>query len=159
MGGECQCDTDWQGEKCDQRIEHCQVDADCSGNGKCTSNKNCKCKTGWGGSQCQQKTTENITCNADKDCNGHGTCQNNICICDPGFTGTYCGQTDTDSDARASAIGTQDTSDSGSNVAATINKIPTWVYILGGIVVLLFFGALVYYFSTAKSTTVAPTTV
>ncbi|CAH1259216.1 ATRNL1 [Branchiostoma lanceolatum] len=63
---------------------------DCSGHGTCDSSSMCTCQHGWKGDACNEPACPNL-------CSNHGHCDYSgtlDCICDPGYRGADCNQTD-----------------------------------------------------------------
>eukprot|EP00105_Crassostrea_gigas_P001767 XP_011414059.1 PREDICTED: neurogenic locus notch homolog protein 1-like isoform X1 [Crassostrea gigas] len=90
----CKCPVGWQGENCDEDIDHCAI-SPCN-QGKCVNGEgsySCECPSGWSGSNCEIDLNE---CETHSPCNTEGTsdCENipgsYRCNCNAGYTGKYC---------------------------------------------------------------------
>ena len=99
--GKCFCDVGWTGEICDERNDRIfRCLPDCSEHGTFDlSTGHCSCHGSWTGLFCNISRRErNIEGNiniffsaiCNLNCGPHGKCEKNQCICDDGWSGTYC---------------------------------------------------------------------
>ena len=113
MGFACDCKPDWQGPKCDQKIDHCNG-APCENGGGCqsyslqiiTGGFKCTCKSGFTGPTCSSTQS---ACSADPCFNG-GVCVDlnfgsYACDCKDGYSGNNCDITSNPCDSSPCGVG------------------------------------------------------
>lgn len=85
--GKCVCKLGYGGVDC-SRPALCSDLNFCSGHGICGADDTCKCSDGWSGEDCGTR----VLCG--NGCSGHGVCNvtTATCVCDLGYTGTWCGK-------------------------------------------------------------------
>lgn len=86
--GTCECNMQYTGERCEQKL-NCGGDLNnCNGHGECAADRfsghgTCYCHPGWDGTDCSQKA-------CPENCNDHGICNGGICTCNNGWDGESC---------------------------------------------------------------------
>ncbi|KRT83956.1 EGF-like domain containing protein [Oryctes borbonicus] len=94
INNKCICNSDYAGERCEEKIGDCSV-LPCINGGTCKLSHNgyvCECPTYWMGDRCERQYTQCDTnpCLNDGICKMDLITRERICECLPGYDGRFC---------------------------------------------------------------------